>query len=84
MNNKFSSTDSKDLVGIDSCVKEMLDIYLDEGSSGVHFVGICGTGGMGKTTLAEEIYKIICSNFESRIFIANIREEIKNQHLVSL
>ena len=81
MNCKFSSTDSKNLVGIDSRVKEMLDLYLNEGLSSVRFVGICGMGGMGKTTLAEEIYKKISSNFETSIFIANIREETKNQRL---
>ncbi|XP_030941282.1 TMV resistance protein N-like isoform X3 [Quercus lobata] len=84
LNCKFSSTDSKDLVGIDSRVKEMLDPYLNEGLSSVRFVGICGMGGMGKTTLAEEIYKKISSNFETSIFIANIREETKNQCLFSL
>ena len=84
MNCKFSSTDSKNLVGIDSRVKEMLDLYFNEGLSSVRFVGICGMGGMGKTTLAEEIYKKISSNFETSIFIANIREETKNQRLVSL
>jgi len=62
----------------------MLDPYLNEGLSSVRFVGICGMGGMGKTTLAEEIYKKISSNFETSIFIANIREETKNQGLVSL
>ncbi|KAL4632817.1 hypothetical protein ACB092_04G078300 [Castanea dentata] len=84
LNCKFSSTDSKDLVGIDSRVKEMLDLYLNEGLSSVRFVGICGMGGMGKTTLAKEIYKKISSNFETSIFIANIREETKNQRLVFL
>nr|XP_023880431.1 TMV resistance protein N-like [Quercus suber] len=84
LNCKFSSTNSKDLVGIDSRVKEMLDLYLNEGLSSVRFVGICGMGGMGKTTLTEEIYKKIASNFETSIFIANIREETKNQRLVSL
>ncbi|XP_030932944.1 disease resistance protein RPP2B-like isoform X2 [Quercus lobata] len=50
---------SKDLVGMDSCVEEMLDSYIGEGLGGVRFVGICGMGGIGKTTLALEIYRRI-------------------------
>nr|XP_023929461.1 TMV resistance protein N-like [Quercus suber] len=74
----------KDLVGIESRVNEMLNLYLDEGLGGVRFVGICGMGGMGKTTIAQEIFKRISSNFEATCFIANVREETNNQYLVSL
>ncbi|KAL4595396.1 hypothetical protein ACB092_12G088400 [Castanea dentata] len=84
LNCRFSKTISKDLVGIDSRVEEMLDYYFCEGSGGVHFVGICGMGGIGKTTLAQEIYRRISSNFEASSFIANVSEETKNQDLISL
>ncbi|KAK4573850.1 hypothetical protein RGQ29_031700 [Quercus rubra] len=75
---------SKDLVGMDSFVEEMLDSYLGEGLGGVRFVGICGMGGIGKTALAQEIYRRIYGNFEASSFIANVGEETKNQGLVSL
>uniref|UniRef100_A0A7N2MJ04 TIR domain-containing protein n=1 Tax=Quercus lobata TaxID=97700 RepID=A0A7N2MJ04_QUELO len=42
LNRRFSKTISKNLVGIDSRVEEMLDYYLCEGL-GVRFVGICET-----------------------------------------
>ena len=84
LNHRFSKAISKDLVGIDSRVEEMLENYLCEGLGGVRFVGICGMGGMGKTTLAQEIYRRISDNFEASSFIANVREETRNQGLVSL
>ncbi|XP_050253166.1 disease resistance protein RUN1-like isoform X4 [Quercus robur] len=84
LNFKFSSIFPKGLVGMDSRVKEVLDSYLDEGSGGVCFVGICGMGGMGKTTLAQEIYRRIFVNFEASSFIDNVREETRNRGLVSL
>ncbi|KAK4573840.1 hypothetical protein RGQ29_031692, partial [Quercus rubra] len=80
---KFSSV-CEDLVGMDSCVKQMLGSYLNEGLGGVRFVGICGMGGMGKTTLAQEIYRRISEDFEGSSFIVNVREETKNKGLVSL
>ena len=78
------STISNNLVGIESRVKELLDLYVDEALGGVRFVGICGMGGMGKTTPAQVISKRIFGNFETSSFIANVREETKNQSLISL
>ncbi|XP_065628309.1 disease resistance protein RUN1-like [Quercus suber] len=82
----LSRTISKDLklVGIESRVKQVLDSCVDERSGGVRFVGICGMGGIGKTTLAVEIFKKISGSFEAISYIADVREKTENQHLVSL
>ncbi|KAG7969826.1 hypothetical protein I3843_07G051900 [Carya illinoinensis] len=77
------STLSKDLVGIESRVEEMMNI-LGIGLDDVRFIGIHGMSGVGKTTLAEVIYDRVSYQFEASSFIACIREETRNRGVVSL
>ena len=79
------SNDSKHLVGINSRVKDMMNLFstmLDD----VRFIGIWGMAGIGKTTLASSIYYRICDQFEASSFIHDIRETVEKdkQGLVNL
>ncbi|XP_075649601.1 TMV resistance protein N-like [Castanea sativa] len=65
--------DTKDLVGIDSRVKELMSL-LAIGSNDVRIIGVWGMGGIGKTTLARVVYQMIFNEFEGGSFITNIRE----------
>ncbi|XP_042503295.1 disease resistance protein RUN1-like [Macadamia integrifolia] len=55
---------------------ENLSLLLNAGSNDdVQFVGICGIGGIGKTTIAKAFYNNNYNRFISSCFLANIREE---------
>ncbi|KAJ4723398.1 putative disease resistance protein (TIR-NBS-LRR class) [Melia azedarach] len=74
LNDISISTDFKGLVGINSRidkVKSLLCIGLQD----FRIVGIWGSSGIGKTTLAEAIFKQVFNKFDGKCFMANIREK---------
>ena len=83
MKEKRSNDIEDDLVGISSCVEEMIS-YLDLESTDVHFIGICEKSGMGKTTLARAVFDKILYQFEACSFLENVREESKAHGLKTL
>ncbi|XP_042961209.1 uncharacterized protein LOC122295976 isoform X3 [Carya illinoinensis] len=77
-------TVSKKLVGIDSRLEELMNLYLNIRPDDVRFLGIWGMGGIGKTTLARAVYDKISSRFEVSCFIANVREKSGGNGLADL
>ena len=70
------------LVGMDSHFKK-ISWGLSIKSNDVHMVGICGIGGIGKTTIAGSIYNQISWGFECSNFL-DVREVYKNKGLLGL
>ncbi|XP_028789256.1 TMV resistance protein N-like [Neltuma alba] len=73
------------LIGIGPKLDKLKSIVASE-SEGVGFIGIWGTGGVGKTTLARAFYEQERErkNFEIHCFLDNIREAWEKEGLISL
>ncbi|CAN6561751.1 unnamed protein product [Malus baccata var. baccata] len=62
-------------VGIDSRVQEIGKYLDDGGSDDVRIIGIWGMGGLGKTTVAKDIFNKYQDKFAGKSFLADVREE---------
>ncbi|KAG4127761.1 hypothetical protein ERO13_D10G244564v2 [Gossypium hirsutum] len=72
---------SEELVGIDDQKKKLL-VLIEQ--AGIHVIGLWGMSGIGKTTLADAVYKEVSPKFECSLFLQNISEKIKKQGSESL
>ncbi|XP_039154883.1 disease resistance protein RPV1-like [Eucalyptus grandis] len=60
-------------VGVGCRVEKVMSL-LNMGSDDTRIIGIWGNGGLGKTTIANDVYNRIYSQFDGCSFLANVRE----------
>ncbi|MED6217054.1 hypothetical protein PIB30_014038 [Stylosanthes scabra] len=78
---KLLPSSKKKLVGIDSRVEQVIN-HIGSGLDDVRFIGICGLGGIGKTTLARIVYESLQSEFKVACFFADVRERCEKNGIL--
>ena len=71
------------LVGMDSRLEEITSLLYIE-SNDVRVIGICGVGGIGKTTLAKLVYNQVADQFEHAIFLSSVSKAQDDHQLLHL
>ncbi|KAJ9684897.1 hypothetical protein PVL29_017066 [Vitis rotundifolia] len=77
LNSKLLLHVRKNIVGMNFHLEKLKSLIKIE-SNDVRMIGIYGLGGIGKTTIAKVVYNNISHQFESRIFLENVRERSKD------
>ena len=80
---KNSPVKSKELVGIDKPIAHLKSLLKKE-SEKVRVIGIWGMGGIGKTTIAKELFDQICSEYDGCCFLEKVSEELTRHGMESL
>ncbi|XP_055810839.1 TMV resistance protein N-like [Solanum dulcamara] len=79
----YSLSSLQDIAGINAHL-EKLNSHLQLEINDVRIVGIWGIGGVGKTTIAKAIFDTLSYKFKAACFLADVKENAKNNQLHSL
>ncbi|XP_050290996.1 disease resistance protein RPV1-like isoform X4 [Quercus robur] len=72
-------------VGIKSRAEALITHLYIESNEDIHMVAIYGLGGVGKTTIAKDIYNKISHHFKAKVFLENVRERSQtNEGIICL
>ncbi|XP_043719573.1 disease resistance protein Roq1-like [Telopea speciosissima] len=73
--NRVPLIDVKYPVGLESRIESLLSLLSNTSSEDVQFLGICGLGGIGKTTIATAFYNRTFRNFSKSCFVHDIKQK---------
>ncbi|MED6106639.1 hypothetical protein PIB30_006264 [Stylosanthes scabra] len=79
----FSQAHSKGLFGIEKSISRVESLLLQDPES-VRVIRIWGIGGIGKTTIADQVYHLLRHEYEATVFLRNVREVSLRNGIINL
>ncbi|KAK7370051.1 hypothetical protein VNO80_12105 [Phaseolus coccineus] len=81
--NRYSTSYDQGIIGIEKHI-EGIQSLLHLESPDVRIIGICGMGGIGKTTICDQIYHKLALHFESSSLVLDVQEKIQRDGIDSI
>ncbi|WVY96630.1 hypothetical protein V8G54_028781 [Vigna mungo] len=66
------------IIGIEKHIEEIQSL-LDLESPDIRTIGICGMGGMGKSTISEQLYHTLTMKFDSHSLVLDVQEKLQRE-----
>ncbi|KOM24857.1 hypothetical protein LR48_Vigan1964s000100 [Vigna angularis] len=81
--NRYSVSFNQGIIGIEKHIEEIRSL-LDLESPDIRIIGICGMGGMGKTTISEQLYHTLTMQFDSHSLILDVQEKLQREGIYNI
>ncbi|XP_022640879.1 TMV resistance protein N-like [Vigna radiata var. radiata] len=76
--NRYSVSYNQGIIGIEKHIEEIGSL-LDLESPDIRTIGICGMGGMGKSTISEQLYHTLAVKFDSHSLVLDVQEKLQRE-----
>ncbi|KAK7370050.1 hypothetical protein VNO80_12104 [Phaseolus coccineus] len=80
---RYSTSYDQGIIGIEKHIDGIQSLLHPE-SPHVRIIGICGMGGIGKTTICDQIYHKLALQFESSSLVLDVQEKIQRDGIDSI